>query len=117
MVATIGNQNSMVATIGDQNSMVAAIGIWLPIVLPFGQAEMESNPLARFRIWLPIFATTRTSRCGMQPHAFELASMVTTIGNQNRLSHLVANFCYHAGKPRWNAAARLRARLDGGFDW
>ena len=79
MVATIGNQNSMVATIGDQNSMVAAIGIWLPIVLPFGQADMESNPVARF-----------VSSC---------------------------QFCHHAGKPLWNATARLRARLDGSNDW
>jgi len=35
------------------------------------------------RIWLPICATTRTSRSGMQRHAFELVSMVATIGNQN----------------------------------
>ena len=44
------------------------------------------------------------------PHAFELASMVATIGNQNNLRD-------HAGEPPWHAMARLRARLDGGYDW
>ena len=101
---------SKVATIGDQNSMVVVIGIWLPIVLPFGQAEMESNPPRTLPNLVANCATTRTSRSGMRPpHAFELASMVTTIGDQNQL-------CYHAGKPRWKATARGRGRLDGSDD-
>jgi len=76
---------SMVATIGNQNAAILAT-----------------------RLWLPICATTRTSRLGMQPHAFELASMVATIGNQNHDSHLVANLSHHADEPPWNAPARLR---------
>ena len=69
------------------------------------------------RIWLPICATTRASRSGTQPDAFELVSMVATIGNQNHDSYLVTIFFHHADEPQWNATARLRACLDGSNDW